>query len=517
MAQVIVYGPNGARTTANTTKRKGEDKSEYERLIAGEIPGREGYVNADKKFQAPQPLTEDYPGDYGGEDASTPINERESVVGVGNTSYDTKDYSFAGPGPKPNIPKPSNPTDPTSTPGQASEQFSQLVDSGQRDFVNIPENAFLWDVDGVLYLAYEVPGSGGEVYDGEPMYMAYTVVENDLVKAGLISPEAPIPEVNRILSKAEFDSTTIVFGNTDQLTSEIDNPFASFRETVSEQAQIAPWIKDPEMLSLIAEAALEGRTVTDAEWSATTWYQTHNQREREWLRTFYADPTSAASLKTDAQIAIANSLRAAGISNVPESVSNWMADQYITGAWSDAYTTEQIKLFADPFAPGKRDNSLQTYLSTVTMDGLDRTTEREQEVKDLYLTYLGPLLGKLSDEEVAETAGKLRSDPDYRDKLVETLKQSRLSAFSNYTNPELTYEDIARPWRNLTTSVWGKSADETEGWWQDMLKSNDFASAQTVLREKGLEQNITQVTDDAAKALQRALGEGTVSQSGVNI
>ena len=50
-----------------------------------------------------------------------------------------------------------------------------------------------------------------------------------------------------------------------------------------------------------------------------------------------------------------------------------------------------------------------------------------------------------------------------------------------------------------------------------MLKSNDFASAQTVLREKGLEQNITQVTDDAAKALQRALGEGTVSQSGVNI
>ena len=81
----------------------------------------------------------------------------------------------------------------------------------------------------------------------------------------------------------------------------------------------------------------------------------------------------------------------------------------------------------------------------------------------------------------------------------------------------MTYEDIARPWRNLTTSVWGKSADETEGWWQDMLKSNDFASAQTVLREKGLEQNITQVTDDAAKALQRALGEGTVSQSGVNI
>jgi len=94
MAQVIVYGPNRARTTANTEKRPGEEKSEYERLLAGEIEGREGFAGATQS----EPLTEDYPGDYGGEDASTPINERESVVGVGNTGYDTKDYSYAGPG-----------------------------------------------------------------------------------------------------------------------------------------------------------------------------------------------------------------------------------------------------------------------------------------------------------------------------------------------------------------------------------------------------------------------------------
>ena len=517
MAQVVVYGPNGARTTANTEKRPGEEKSEYERLIAGEIPGREGYADADQKFQAPEPLTEDYPGDYGGEDASTPINQRESVVGVGNTDYDTKDYSFAGPGPTLNIPDPTGTDEPTASPGQASEQFSQLVDSGQRDFLNIPENAFLWDVDGTLYLAYEVPGSGGEVYDGEPMYMAYTVVENDLIKAGLVSPEAPTPEVNRTMPKELFDSTTIVFGNTDQLTSEIDNPFASFRETVSEQAQVAPWIKDPEMLSLIAEAALEGRTVTDAEWQSTTWYQTNNETQREWLRTFYGDPTTAAALKTDAELAVANSLRAAGVNNVPESVSNWMASQFVTGAWTDAYTSEQIKLFADPFAPGERDNSFQTYLDTVTLTGLDRTTEREMEVEELYKKWLGPQLGQLTQDEIAETAGKLRSDPDYRDKLISSLKQSRLAAFSNYTNPELTYEDIARPWRNLTTSVWGQTADETQGWWQDMVKSNDFAKAQTTLREKGLEQDITQVTQDAAQALQKALGQGTVSQSGVNV
>ena len=101
--------------------------------------------------------------------------------------------------------------------------------------------------------------------------------------------------------------------------------------------------------------------------------------------------------------------------------------------------------------------------------------------------------------------------------MIQNLKQNRLAAFSAYTNPELTYEDIARPWRNLTTSVWGQTADETQGWWQEMVKTNDFAKAQETLRDKGIEQDITQVTQDATKALQQALGQGQVSQSGVNV
>ena len=65
--------------------------------------------------------------------------------------------------------------------------------------------------------------------------------------------------------------------------------------------------------------------------------------------------------------------------------------------------------------------------------------------------------------------------------------------------------------------MWGQTADETQGWWQEMVKSNDFATAQNTLREKGLEQDITQVTQDATQALQQALGQGTVSQTGVNV
>ena len=405
----------------------------------------------------------------------------------------------------------------TTTTTVTTPGTGQITNTAFTQFNNIPENGLLWDVGGSFYIVYEVPGSQGELYEGNPMYMAYELKDNDVYAAGLLTQGETAPQPNAIMNQAFFDSIALVTGNTDQLTALIDNPFASFVETIDEQAQVAPWITDPEMIALLAEAAVEGREVTDAEWQTTNWYQTHNENERQWLRTYYEDPSTATQLTTDAQIAVANSLQAAGVSNAPEALINWVAGKFVSGEWSQTYTTEQISLFADPYATGKRDAQFENYLSSSALTGVDRTTEREREVRELYSKWLGPTLGKLTDNEAAEIAGKLRDDPEYQDQLVQSLKQSRLAAFSNYTNPELTYEDIARPWRNLTTSVWGQTADETQGWWQDMVKSNDFAQAQTTLREKGLEQDITQVTQDATKTLQGALGQGTVSQSGVNV
>lgn len=385
------------------------------------------------------------------------------------------------------------------------------------DLLNAPDGAYLWNVDGDLYVAYEVPGARGEVYDGAPLFMAYTVPGNDLVGAGLISPEAPTPFISEIL-KEDFDSITIVqSGNTDQLTKEMDHPFASFAETLESEMAVAPWLGDPDAISLLAEAALEGREVRTSDWQQTKWWNDHTKTERDWLVTYNSDPATASRLMQDGQIAVANSLQAAGVSNAPSAIVDWMANKYISGQWSQTYTTEQVSLFADPYASGKRDEQLENYLSSTAISGVDRTSEREREVTELYNKWLGPSLGKLTDTERAEIAGQLRDDPDYEDALINSLKQSRLAAFSNYTNPELTYEDIARPWRNLTTSVWGQTADETQGWWQEMLKSNDYATAQTTLRERGLEQDITQVTQDATQALQQALGQGSVSQTGVNV
>ncbi len=503
--QVIVLGPNGARTTAQKNKRPGEDMSEYDRLIAGLIPGREGYKNADKinyvdtygGHSTGESVTGDYKGDYGGEDASTPDSERESVVGAGNTGYDNKDYSLVE-------------TETT----QSNTFVPSSLDPIKLN--NIPVGAEVWDVEGTLYLAYAVPGAG-DLYTGSTIWMAYDVVGNDLFEAGLLTEGFEYKGPNGSPSKSWFDKTAILSGNTNQLIGMDSDPFASFVETYKEEALLRPWLLDNQFIELQAEAALEDRDISEAEWRATTWYQTHNQAERDWMDIELSDPAEAQRQRDDLELYYKNQLQGLGVSNVPDGLIQWVSSKNITGTWSDLKTAEQLQLFADPYKTGERDTEMLNLISTSGFGDVDRTAAREKEVVELYRKWLGPSLGSLTQDEVASIAGRLRDDPDYEDALVNSLKQSRLAAFSNYTNPELTYEDIARPWRNLTTSVWGQTADETQGWWQEMVKSNDYSTAQTTLREKGLEQNINQVSVDASQALQNALGQGSVSQTGVNL
>jgi hypothetical protein len=398
-----------------------------------------------------------------------------------------------------------------SSQGESVETSTEVI-----DFNNVPQGSKLTEVDGKLYLMYAVPGQG-QLYTGNTMYMAYEVVGNDIFSAGLLTEGATAPTANYSMDKTFFDTVAIVAGDTNQIIGIEDNPFASFVETYSEEAQLRPWLLDPEFIAIQAEAAIENREISDTEWRLTNWYQTHNQAERAWMDLELSDPAEAARQLDDLEIFYENQLSSLGVSGVPDGLVQWISSKNISGQWSDTYTAEQLNLFSDPYKSGDRDAELQNLISTSGFGDVDRTAAREREVVELYRKWLGPTLGSLTQDEVSSIAGRLRDDPDYEDALIQNLKQNRLAAFSNYTNPELTYEDIARPWRNLTTSVWGQTADETQGWWQEMVKTNDFAKAQETLRTKGLEQNVTQVTTDATQALQQALGQGQISQLGVNV
>ena len=396
----------------------------------------------------------------------------------------------------------------------------QVINPNKNVFNNIPDGADLVDVEGQLFLRYAVPGAG-ELYEGSTLFMFYEVRYNDPIKAGFVTPGQEY-YINAKFSNKDLDLMGVVAGNSADLPRNGPDgvplhPFTSFVETISTEATIKPWILDPDSVSLLAEAALENREVTEAEWFGTNWYKEHTESERNWLREYYKDPGTATQKANDYKIQIASALKAAGVSGgydtesnqelgAPDALSTWIANKWVTGSWSQSYTTEQLALFADPFRNGVRDSDFTQYINTAGLGGLNRSAEQEDRIQKLYTQYLGPVFGGLTDTEIAEKAGRLRNNPDYEQALIESLKTSRLALFPKYTNPELTYDDIVTPWRGLTRQTWGQEADETQGWWQDMVATNDYESGQELLRTKGLEQDIGQVTVEATQALQQALG-----------
>ena len=445
----------------------------------------------------------------------------EEMGFVPGTPTDPVSQPLPGSEPPPGEPPPGEPPPGEPPPGSAQPPGEQVINPNKNVFNNIPEGADLVDVEGQLYLRYAVPGAG-ELYEGSTIFMFYEVRYNDPVKAGFVTPGQEY-YINAKFSNDDLDLMGVIAGNSadlpgnDPATGQAPHPFTSFAETIATEATIKPWILDPDSIALLAEAALEGREVTEAEWFGTNWYDTHTESERAWLREYYKDPITAEQKANDYKIQVASALRAAGVSGgydtetnqelaAPDALSQWIANKWVTGSWSEAYTTEQLALFADPFRSGVRDADFTQYINTAGLGGLNRSAEQEDRIKGLYTQWLGPVFGKLTDAEAAEKAGRLRNNPDYEQALVESLKTSRLALFPKYTNTELTYDDIVSPWRGLTRQTWGQEADETQGWWQDMVATNDYEAGQELLRTKGLEQNIGQVTVEATQALQQALG-----------
>ena len=407
----------------------------------------------------------------------------------------------------------------------------QVVSDQLNEFNNIPKNAVLIDAGGELFLGYEVPGAYGQLYNGNPIYMLYEVLSNDVFEAGILTQGAS-PQVNVSLgSKQDLNQYGIVVGGTDELTDDVEHPFIRFVENFEAGKRVNPWLADTEInpntgvtyqqeaIEFLAEQALEQFTPeqTQVRYEGSDWYQKSTTAQKTWLTTLLTQPAQAEQDIQDKQIEVKIAMEANGIASPPDALVNWVADKAVTGMWTQVYTDQQIALLADPYKPGTRDTGMVNFIEGVGVGTLDRLSVGEKTVRDLYRRYLGPSLGSASDTEIAEKAGLLRSDPDAEEQLKAYLEQQRLAMFGNYTNPTLTYNDIVQPYKNLVNQVWGQEVDETQDWFIKMVQDNDIEKAYTTLREKGMEQGIERVQDQALNDLQRSIGQGQIApQLGAN-
>ena len=496
--QVIVIGPNGARTTANKTPDESgpfKGTSEYQRLIDGLIPGREGYKDADKinyedtygGHTTGEAVTGDYKGDYGGEDASTPENERESVVGAGKTGYD-------------DLSKYKN-VDADGEVVVEEEVTEEINRTAATEFAEgIPNGGEIVKAGDKYYILYKIPNTA--------LSLSYEATENDIEGLYPLNfDEQSFREVSE-----EDIALTVPFGNIaelydPELLQSGLTPWEGFVDYLDKEAELRPWLEDEEMVFLLAEATLEGRVVTDAEWKTTNWWRTSTQGQRDWLLLSQGKPldelpADAKAKLQDDKIAIRDALLEAEISNPSDELVNWISYKLTTGGWTPVYTLDQIDLLAND---GDIDEDLSSFISGdgITIEG---TRAGETKVENIYTEILGPVFGQMSDELKRMEGSKLRNDPNYEFKLREKLIGQKKSLFPQYAE-NATYEEFATPWLNFTNNAWGEQVDPASVQFQEVLTLNNSVEASKYLTQQGLDLGKSKVVNEALQGL-KAFGQG---------
>jgi peptidoglycan hydrolase-like protein with peptidoglycan-binding domain len=375
-------------------------------------------------------------------------------------------------------------------------------DDDRTRFLGLPSKPEIWydSVTKQRYVVFFVPNTE------PPVPMLYKATEDDL-KAYFGEGNKVV--YDRVLTSDELKSTGgVQLGSTDEIRIKDGDPFGVIADQWEREAKVLPFLSDPEVAAIVMSAWIEDRAPSEAELKSTEYWQTHTQGERDWLLLSAGDPLTAKQALDAKRREVRQMLERAGVYQPDEDLVNYMADQRTMGHWTDALLTDNINKVADPeYYGGEYSDDFAVFLGSRD-DPIDRNVDKERYVRETAAKWLGPAHGVLTDKEIADIAGRMRNDPNYEDIWIESLKDQRVAMYPGYEDRESTYDDIARPWRSVYTDVLGETADETSDQFQEMVRRNDLAVSRQQLRQHGLENNNTKVTNAAIGDLGEATGYG---------
>jgi hypothetical protein len=380
----------------------------------------------------------------------------------------------------------------TTDPAEGDDTSKSIDDyPGQRE---------VWSVDGVLYLVWFIPNT-------EPPIPILYEVTADVEMTTL-------PVADKTFTQADVDAMGGLVQGSARLLDDADpedHPYESFIDKWEDELKIKPWLEDPEIMAIMFGNYLEGEAgMSLAELKGTTWWRTHTPQQRQWAALYHGDPMAAEQMIEDNRMRVRNLLIESGMDGPHDGLINLIADNATMGEWSAEYTNSQIKAVTDPYSGIEVDPELAGWISA---EGITPDTSKTytSQVRDLVSRWLGPSFAAgWSDENIASWAGEFRNNPDAEEELIEILRGQRMALFPGYTNPNLTYEDIAAPWRSFMMQHWGHVADEMDPLFHQIVNMNDSGKAATILRKEGLSRGNTLTIQNATKAFADAMGGAVV-------
>lgn len=363
----------------------------------------------------------------------------------------------------------------------------------------------IWqDSTGQKYLAFSIPGTN--------MFVRYIASDEQL---GTFFTTG-MPDVRTINEDAEDWNNSLWLGNYREIDDDIimgrSNPLDFIVDNFAKVKKVQPWMEDDELYSLYLEGIVEDRDIEDYEWQGTQWWQTHTKEQRDWLlvsqgKGIGALPADAQALLDNNRVRSAQLLKQYGVTNGEQIVNadgdtliDFFATQLSTGAWTEISWVSQAQGLGDSLAGIERDVDLVNWLENID-EGMTVTETQAgyAQAKALAQKWLGPSFANFEDANLAEYAGIIRNAESTEVGIAaveEKLKNIRKALFSTDMYEEnLTYEDIASPWRNYSFQFLGQRMDETSSDWIDVLKANDQEKINSILLEYGLNNDVETVFD----------------------
>lgn len=429
------------------------------------------------------------------------------------------------------------------------------------DLQGVPGNPEVWHVDGRVFLRYDVPGTD------PPVPLLYHVerpeILNDLFDDGEVHFDRQLTEEQaRSMGAFQFDS--LDHRTSSELLADLgDHPWDSFLAQIERESDVAPWLRDPEVVAHVADAWLRGDT---PDLRQTQWWQERTPEERQWAEFVASNGVDSPAVQQrleESRVQVRDALIDAGWPGdaPPDSLVAFLADRLTTGQWDQTRLQDEIFRHVDPTHPNASpfagqdlpDNAelvsdgerfwVRTeegdFLVTgegqlAQLGGEEAATQvetparqagtfgdlvsqqevegrsalgGEEDVHRLMLHWLGPRITSLyNDEWIREWAGRIRRNPDARDQLVETLRAARQEHFPHW-NENLTYEDRAPFYRQMYAEHAGFLPNEAEDdFFMSLMQEEKQQNISRMLFERGKKEGWAPVADTILGALSDAFG-----------
>ena len=369
-------------------------------------------------------------------------------------------------------------------------------------------------VDAVYYLGYE---------DANGTFFLWNVPANEIsnvtdidegLQRGALKQEILSTLPNTKVSLTQFNNLSIggqivSAGSYTELRTDIEDitPVQSFIEQMDTIADELYWWKDSDYVNIVQEnyaetGSYELNAVQMAEF--LTKYNLSKDEyngaiERATNPIGYRDIKAQYydTIKSDAQ-------KLGGV--ISDAAAMYLAEKWASGKYTSTKVAQQLNAALDNFSPFTLDSEFSSTLGDTT-----KISTNETKVQELLNTYVPKHLHKQFN--IAEEAGKLRNIGGYETKLIEQMKDVRMTQYGMYDR-DISWQNILNTYVSQASSIWGIQAAEDDPAILDAIKDNNQTEAIQNFRQIGLNRGYQKTVNSFASDMADAFGTGVVKSAG---